>query len=591
MGEFNSQNEEKDKDKNENDKKFNLLDKEWINVVTNYKGTTERVGMRKFFEHAHEYIALAGDTPTQDFAVMRFLLAVLHTVFSRYDADGKAYEILEMNDRMQPIEEPEEYLEEYEDLLMDTWKDLWNKGKFPEIVNDYLEKWRDRFDLFDDKYPFYQVTKDILDNFKCYSNQGDTTKIGDISFKTINRKISETRKNYAIFSMIDDYYDKEKLSNEDLSRWLIHYMGYSSTPDKTKIRDYLDLKNIKKYDGHKGWQYSIGAIHYKADNLFKTLLLNLVLVHPNEKFAGKMQTPAWELSPEENVRFYLENNSIDNLARLYTDYSRCVYIPKEENETIGFFNIVQLPALDKKDNFLECMTIWEYVKKKDDAKKTWYSKENNVNEAMWRNFGLIYLNNQTNNPDYRAPDIINWFIKVSDNIKNKKFIKLSSLGIKGVMASNVMSNEMNDDIYIDFDVSRDISQNGWIVRINEIIEHTKAFINETYRGFAEHVIRLGKGISSPEKEMVDSLLENVYFALNNPFKDWLASIVYKEDKEKKIKECKEIIKEVILNEARKTTQELGPRAYIGIKYKNKKDMKYTNIAIAFNQLVLDINKF
>lgn len=90
---------------------FNLLDEKWINVVTEYKGTIETVGMRDFFKNAHEYIALAGDTPTQDFAVMRFLLAVLHTVFSRYDADGKAYEILEMNDRMQPIEEPEEYLE------------------------------------------------------------------------------------------------------------------------------------------------------------------------------------------------------------------------------------------------------------------------------------------------------------------------------------------------------------------------------------------------------------------------------------------------------------------------------------------------
>lgn len=572
---------------------FNLLDEKWINVVTNYKGTTKRVGMRKFFEHAHEYIALAGDTPTQDFAVMRFLLAVLHTVFSRYDADGNAYEMLEMNDKMQPKEEPEEDIEEYEDLLMDTWKDLWNKGKFPEIVNKYLEKWRDRFYLFDDKYPFYQVTESFFDDCDLVNQKGATDSASSISFKTVNRKISETGENYAIFSMINspEKGHKGNLEDDQICRWLITYMAYSETADKTKFTRYHDIKNIKKYSGHKGWQYSIGAIHYKADNLFKTLLLNLVLVHPNEKFVGKTQTPAWELSSEENVRFYLENNSIDNLARLYTDYSRCVYIPKEENEFGRFFNIVQLPILDKKDNFLECMTIWEYVKKKGDENKTWHPKENNVNEAMWRNFGLIYLGDKTDNPDYRAPDIIKWFIKVSDNIKNKKFIKLSSLGIKGVMASNVMSNEMNDDIYIDFDVSRDISQNGWIVRINEIIEHTKAFINETYRGFAEHVIRLGKGISSPEKEMVDSLLENVYFALNNPFKDWLASIVYKEDKEKKIKECKEIIKEVILNEARKTTQELGPRAYIGIKYKNKKDMKYTNIAIAFNQLVLDINKF
>lgn len=566
---------------------FNLLDEKWINVVTNYKGTTKRVGMREFFEHAHEYIALAGDTPTQDFAVMRFLLAVLHTVFSRYDADGKAYEILEMNDRMQPIEEPEEYLEEYEDLLMDTWKDLWNKGEFPKVVNDYLEEWKDRFNLFDNKYPFYQVTEKEIDVSEI--NNSDLSKVFR---KNINRRISESENSIALFSPKYSYdSNKEKMSKEEFVRWLITYMAYSETADKTKFTRYRDIKNIEKYSGHKGWQYSIGAIHYKADNLFKTLLLNLVLVHPNEQFVGKMQTPAWELSPEENVRFYLENNSIDNLARLYTDYSRCVYIPKEENEFGRFFNTIQLPVLDKKDNFLECMTIWEYVKKSSDTKKKWHPKENKMNEAMWRNFGLIYLGDKTNNPDYRAPDIIKWFIKVSDNINDKEYIKLSSLGIEGKKASNKMINEMNDDIYLDFDVSRDISQNGWIVRIIEIIENTKKFINAKYGKFAENVIRLGKGVSAPKQEMVDSLLENVYFALNKPFKDWLASIVYKEDKEKKIKECKEIIKEVILNEARKTTQELGPRAYIGIKYKNKKDMKYTNIAIAFNQLVLDINKF
>ena len=61
---------------------FNLLDEGWISVVTDYKGKTDTVGMKEFFENAHNYIALAGDTPTQDFAVMRFLLAVLHTVFS-----------------------------------------------------------------------------------------------------------------------------------------------------------------------------------------------------------------------------------------------------------------------------------------------------------------------------------------------------------------------------------------------------------------------------------------------------------------------------------------------------------------------------
>lgn len=570
---------------------FNLLDEEWINVVTDYKGTTKLVGMKEFFENAHNYIALAGDTPTQDFAVMRFLLAVLHTVFSRYDADGKAYEMLEMNDRMQPIEEPEEYLEEYEDLLMDTWKDLWNKGEFPKVVNDYLEEWKDRFNLFDNKYPFYQVTESFFDDCDLVNQKGATDSASSISFKTVNRKVSETGENYAIFSMINspEKGHKGKLEDDQLCRWLITYMAYSETADKTKFTRYHDIKNIKKYSGHKGWQYSIGAIHYKADNLFKTLLLNLVLVHPNEKFVGKMQTPAWELSPEENVRFYLENNSIDNLARLYTDYSRCVYIPKEENEFGRFFNIVQLPILDKKDNFLECMTIWEYVKKKGDESKTWHPKENNVNEAMWRNFGLIYLGDKTNNPDYRAPDIIKWFREISGNISSSDRIRLSAIGIKSdSSSSNTMTNEMYDDLNLNLDVSTDIEKNGWVLRINELIELTKSFIENKYLNYLKSAYKLSTGNGDPKKALINPSLEHLYSVIDKPFKNWLESIKFNDDKEDKIANWKQTFKNIVLDEASRISKSIGDRAYIGIKDRSK---KYINIALAFNQLVLDINKF
>ena len=93
--------------------RFNLIDEPWISVVINYKGTTKLVGLKEFFENAHTYIALAGDMPTQDFAVMRFILAILHTVFSRYDAQGNAYEVVTLNDRMQQLEEVDQG--DYED--------------------------------------------------------------------------------------------------------------------------------------------------------------------------------------------------------------------------------------------------------------------------------------------------------------------------------------------------------------------------------------------------------------------------------------------------------------------------------------------
>ena len=47
--------------------------------------------MLELFENAHLYEGLAGEMKTQDFSVLRILLAVMHTVFSRYKPDGSEY--------------------------------------------------------------------------------------------------------------------------------------------------------------------------------------------------------------------------------------------------------------------------------------------------------------------------------------------------------------------------------------------------------------------------------------------------------------------------------------------------------------------
>ncbi len=63
---------------------FNLLDEKWIQVLKN-DCSEELVSLPRSMIHAHEYRDLSGDTPEQDMAVLRLLLAVLHTVFSSVD--------------------------------------------------------------------------------------------------------------------------------------------------------------------------------------------------------------------------------------------------------------------------------------------------------------------------------------------------------------------------------------------------------------------------------------------------------------------------------------------------------------------------
>ena len=61
---------------------FNLLREPWVRVRTQ-DGTIRTVSLTDALLHAHAYVDLAGEMPTQDAAMLRLLLAVLHTVFSR----------------------------------------------------------------------------------------------------------------------------------------------------------------------------------------------------------------------------------------------------------------------------------------------------------------------------------------------------------------------------------------------------------------------------------------------------------------------------------------------------------------------------
>ena len=135
--------------------KFNLLDEPWISVVIDTKGKTKEVSLKELFRNAHTYLDLAGDTKTQDFAVMRILLAIIHTVFSRFNAQGEGYGYFDLDERLRQVEKiDEEDVNDYREDLYMTWFALWKSQKFPEIVCEYLEKWRNRFYLFDEEHPF-----------------------------------------------------------------------------------------------------------------------------------------------------------------------------------------------------------------------------------------------------------------------------------------------------------------------------------------------------------------------------------------------------------------------------------------------------
>ena len=101
---------------------FNLIDEPWVRI-RDEGGIVREVSLLELFEQAPNIECLANDLPTQDFAILRVLLAIVQRSISP--------------------------LLEDDDDPAEIWGKLWNAGEFPvSDIRTYLEDWHDRFDLF-----------------------------------------------------------------------------------------------------------------------------------------------------------------------------------------------------------------------------------------------------------------------------------------------------------------------------------------------------------------------------------------------------------------------------------------------------------
>lgn len=110
---------------------FNLVDEPWI-CVRDLDGATREVSLLELFEQAPSIKCLTNDLSTQDFAILRVLLAVLQRAISPTLDD--------------------------DDVPAEVWGRLWRARELPiDQIREYLDEWHYRFDLFDEERPFMQV--------------------------------------------------------------------------------------------------------------------------------------------------------------------------------------------------------------------------------------------------------------------------------------------------------------------------------------------------------------------------------------------------------------------------------------------------
>jgi CRISPR-associated protein Cse1 (CRISPR_cse1). len=549
--------------------RYNLLDEKWIQVAS--KDNVEKVSIKELFAGAAKYKELAGDMKTQDFAVMRVMLAILHTVFSRFDSNGDPYEFFEVDKEsfLQIGELEENYLDDYEDALYQTWIDIWNAKEFPKVVDEYLEKWRERFFLYDDKYPFFQVTKEVIEK--------DAAGGGEFYGKNINRLVSESNNKQAYFSPKDESY-KEYIADDELARWLITLQGYIGTSDKKKVG------SAKTYS--KGWLYDLGGVYLQGNNVFETLMLNFVIAHNENNNLLKMQKPCWEAENiEKNIESYF-HNGIDNIASLYTAWCREIFIdPNRTKEDKFVCFIAKLPEIEHSDAFLEPMTVWKY-NDTGEYKGKYRPRKHDVNKSMWRNFGLLTGVGE----GIRKPGVIEWLNKLGDISEseelgfNKENITLCAVCMldDGNATSWAPIDEVEDSLNLKERVLVDTGDTGWIIRINKTISDTKAIIDTVLKRFIFDLLE----IRNMDKSDVSRYVEQFYFRIDLSFRNWIESIDIDNDKDTKEIEWRKVLKKAMKEYVDELVLNAGLRDYKGIETSTG----VKNIATIYNSFLYRLNQ-
>lgn len=455
---------------------FNLLQEPWVRVRLP-DNTVQEVSLTDALLHAQDYVDLAGEMPTQDAAMLRLLLAVLFTVFSRVNAAGEP----------EPLEE--------EDDALARWDELWKLGKFPqEPLRDYLEQWKDRFWLFHPERPFWQVPEAAIGT--------------EYNAAKLNGEMSESSNKLRLFPLYAGA-GKSQLTYAQAARWLLYVNGYDDTSAKPKGNGLPSVG--------AGWLGKLGFIQAVGENLFETLMLNLTLLQDGQKMWSE-NLPCWELDvprSEERTQIICPNNP----AQLLTLQSRRLLLHRENGKVDGFA-LLGGDFFTPSNAFAEQMTVWRNRAKKNDAAE-FVPCRHDPAKQFWREFPAVFC--RVDEENARQPGIVRWIETLQDkrlsilDPQRKIHFRISGMqyGDKDFFVNDSFCDELTFQAALLDELGR-----AWQLRItNEIERCEKA---------AALVGYLAKDIAIAAGDKNDTAggaaRAQFYFLVDQPFRQWLQAI-------------------------------------------------------------------
>lgn len=249
---------------------------------------------------------------------------------------------------------------------VETTRDNLRNQRADPVAVEYLENYRDRFELLDSSTPFMQVA----------GLRAATNEIKDVSML-----VPEASSAY--FSMRAGR-ARTTLDFAEAARWIIYTQAYDYAGVKTGMVGDPRVQRNKGYGPGVAWTGKTGGTLVIGNNLLDTLILNTVvdaLINPNDK-------PVWERNPDgPDARSAVgESDEPQGPADLATWHSRRILLHHDGRRIVGLVLGKGNRAPDAESNtMLDPMTPYLYSQNKSTNKPdAYYPRRYDVERTTWK---------------------------------------------------------------------------------------------------------------------------------------------------------------------------------------------------------------
>jgi CRISPR system Cascade subunit CasA len=467
---------------------FDLTSAPWLPVLY-VDGTQGELSLREVFAGATSIRRLVGDLPTQDFALLRLLLAILHDAVDG-PRDGQ------------------------------DWEDMWTSGDPFTEVPAYLDDHRERFDLLHPTTPFYQVP-------------GLHTAKNDVG--PLNKIVADVPDGEPFFSM--RVRGVKQLGFAEAARWLVHTQAFDTSGIKSGVVGDPKAVNGKRYPQGVAWLGNLGGVFAEGDTLRQTLLLNLIAADTaNLRVTSAQDTPAWRrasgvASGTGGNQAGTEPRVPAGLRDLYTWQSRRIRL---EYDTRGITGAVltygdELTPHNKQG--IEPMTGWRHSpaqEKKLGLPTVYMPRQHDPTRAAWRGIESLLA---AEDPSGRRqgteaaanirPKIVDWLAELAHhgNLPSRSLLRVRTVGARYGTQQSVIDEVMSDELTMAVVLLHEGDHRFGEAAIAAVKDADKAVA-----ALADLASDLAQAAGlDPEPERVTAR-DQAFGALDGPYRQWLLDL-------------------------------------------------------------------